>query len=70
MTKIHCDLCDKVIEPRTDAYKWFSKGGLIAIVEGRPARLVKDGKVLNEVCFECSRGCHAMVYWSEKGLAH
>lgn len=67
MMVVLCDLCGRRLEPRgKHDYGWVSKGGVIVIVDDgkttRPARLVYEGRDVNECCTACAEKVYAKVW--------
>jgi hypothetical protein len=60
MIVVLCDICRRELEPRGKGqYDWLSKGGVVVLVDGTPARLVYKGRDVDEVCTSCVGRCMA-----------
>lgn len=67
---IVCDLCRRELEPRRKGnYDWVSKGGVVVLVGDppMPARLVRDGRQIQECCSDCVAGCHVWFVLNRPG---
>lgn len=67
MIVVLCDICRCELSPRTDGYKWFSNGGVITIIDQRPARLIYQGREIKDCCSWCIEKCYARVWTNCKG---